>query len=411
MMHSKADAQKRVKEGSLSRRDWIVLPLISLLTIGVLTVSTEAMGTLLFPRAGNAIAGCIVANDPSAGVHGKPDSVCVHRLSEGPPIEYRFNSCGDRAGMECGAKPPGTYRIVMAGSSIAMGFGAPIENTIAAQLSPQLSQRTGRRVEVYNKGLDWVFPPTVDLRFKHVLADQPDMVLWIITPIDVARTFPTSNDDITGPAGTTGLPPGQRPGFLRKAWAGMNAQFAGKSIPDALSAIADETRTVFLIRHFMYESQSLFVQSYLLGGDDAGFLKSQPSEEWQGRLQHIDAYAADMARQARAAGVPLVVVLVPNRAQASMISMGKWPAGFSPYKLDDELRNIATSHGATYVDILQGFRGIPNPEQYFLPADGHPNDQGYSILSGLLANALTNGSVPDLREEPQPPATQLTARR
>ena len=77
--------------------------------------------------------------------------------------------------------------------------------------------------------------------------------------------------------------------------------------------------------------------------------------------------------------------------------MGEWPAGFNPYKLDDELRAIITSHGGTYVDILPGFRDVPNAEQYYLPLDGHPTAEGHAVIAGLLAKALTSGAVPELR--------------
>ncbi len=126
-------------------------------------------------------------------------------------------------------------------------------------------------------------------------------------------------------------------------------------------------------------------------------MKDALSPEWKNRLRHFDSNAAQIEQQAAAAGVPMVAVLVPYRSQASMISMGEWPAGYNPYKLDDELRAIITSHGGTYVSILPGFRSVPNAEQYYLPIDGHPTAEGHAILAELLAKALTSGAVPDLR--------------
>jgi hypothetical protein len=154
---------------------------------------------------------------------------------------------------------------------------------------------------------------------------------------------------------------------------------------------------VILLQHVLYKSQSQYVKSYLRrGDDDTGFLQAHLSPQWQSYLQAFDADAARVEAQAKTAGVPLVVVLVPNRAQAAMISMGEWPAGYDPYKLDDELRSIIVSHGGIYADILPGFRTIPNPEQYYFPVDGHPNAEGHAIIANLLAKALTNASVPAL---------------
>jgi hypothetical protein len=90
--------------------------------------------------------------------------------------------------------------------------------------------------------------------------------------------------------------------------------------------------------------------------------------------------------------------------------MGEWPAGYNPYKLDDELRPLITRHGGTYIDILPGFRDIPNPEQYYYPVDGHPNADGNRIISGLLANVLTGGAVPALQVAEQPKTAQEQGR-
>ena len=80
---------------------------------------------------------------------------------------------------------------------------------------------------------------------------------------------------------------------------------------------------------------------------EAEFLKTDPNPEWRVRLKEFDGVAAGMEERSRAAGVPFVAVLLPNRAQVAMISMGEWPAGYDPYKLGDDLRTIITSHGGT----------------------------------------------------------------
>jgi len=161
------------------------------------------------------------------------------------------------------------------------------------------------------------------------------------------------------------------------------------------------------LRHFLFESQSQFVKSYLMSGDgQTGFLKAEPSAEWKTRLRRFcDAVAENEAR-AEAAGVTLVAVLVPNRAQAAMISMREWPAGYDPYKLGEEVHSTITSNGGTYIDILPDFSHIPNPEQYYFPVDGHPDADGQAILSGLLAKELTSGAVPALRVAAQPQLAQ-----
>jgi hypothetical protein len=157
-----------------------------------------------------------------------------------------------------------------------------------------------------------------------------------------------------------------------------------------------------LLRHSLYndESQEQYVNSYLMNGDEsAGFLKADWSPRWQVRLEQFDSCAANM--EEKAAGIPFVAVLLPNRAQAAMISMGKWPTGYDPYKLDEKLRFIIVSHGGIYLDILPQFRKVPSPEQYFFPVDGHPTSGGHAIIATLLAKELTGGAVPALKAPAQ----------
>jgi hypothetical protein len=189
----------------------------------------------------------------------------------------------------------------------------------------------------------------------------------------------------------------------------IKRRLSTKSLPDALFNTLRNGfdflshGTTHMLCHYLYQSQSQYVKSYLVAGNESsGFLMAKPSAAWQSRLRQFDIYIADLEERARAAGVPLVVVMVPNRAQAAMISMGEWPAGYDPYKLDDELRSIITSHGGTYIDILPDFRDIPNPEQGYFPVDGHPNAGGHAIVSRLLAKELTSGVIPALRVTTQP---------
>jgi hypothetical protein len=396
MINSRSTSHDTSTEAKLPRRDWILLPLISLLTMMLMVVSTESLSRRMFSVSKTSIAnGCVVRNDPAIGIQGVPNTVCWEKSPEGQLAEFRFNGCGHRAGMECGPKSPGTYRIVLTGGSVPLGASVPMEQTFAGLLPAEISKRTGRNVEIYNESMFMQSPGLVALHFNAVLAAQPDLVLWTVIPFD-----------IQGSALSPGFQP--MPGFLGKTRGRVKAALAADSIQTATQDILytvhdllDTTSSGLLLEHFLYESQSLYVKAYLKNVDnDSGFLKSHQSARWQTCLQYFAKYAADIEARAKAAGVPLVVVLVPNRAQAAMISMGEWPAGRDPYKLSDELRSIVVSDGATYADILPDYRGIPNPEQGFFPKDGHPNAEGHSTIARLIANELTSGAVPALRVTP-----------
>jgi hypothetical protein len=394
MTLSAANQTGILEDAQMPRRDWILLPLLSLTTVVLLAGSMLLLARQRFPASDKTLFDCLVLNDPSTGERGIPNSKCSEKMGESQPIEYRFNGSGYRSDVEFRSKDPETYRIVMVGTSVALGMHVPREETFASLLPLELSRHTGRKVELHNEGWGGT-PHGVALRFNEVLADKPDMVLWILTYWDIA------NVSFVLPQPAPAL---DRRGRLVRIWSSLRRDFTTESVPDALHGILERSveklspSSVLMLRHYLYQSQSQYVNSYLIAGDDeSGFLKTKPSAAWLSRLRQFNIYAADIEKRAHEAGVPLVAVLVPNRAQVAMISMGEWPTGYDPYKLGDELRSAITSSGGTYLDILPAFRYIPNPEQNYFAVDGHPTANGHAILSSLLAKELVSGAVPSLR--------------
>jgi hypothetical protein len=417
--HATASAGAMVdSERKLQRRDWILMPVLSLLTIGFLVASSELIARRMFPQSKASIYDC--ALDGSASMRGRPNAVCRGGDNlDTPIVEYRLNRCGHRAGMECGPKAAGTFRIVLVGSSLALGACVPAENAIATLLPREISQQTERKVELYNESMFSEWPHAIAQNFGEVTAAKPDAILWLLTPHDImADSDATPARSSLNAAGIGDSATVERAGFLLRTWRHVKQSFATRPIPEAVGQLwqhgLDEygsPPSVTLLRHFLYESQMQYVKSFLKQEDsENGFLRTEPTPKWQSSLRAFDANAAKVQAQAKAAGVPLVVLLVPNRAQAAMISVGEWPVGYNPYKLDDELRSIVISHDGTYIDILPSFRNIPNPEQYYYPVDGHPNADGHRIISGLLAKALTGGAVPALQVANRPQAAQEQGR-
>jgi hypothetical protein len=401
MTQSNVSDAGNTKEAKLPLRDWVLLPTLSLLTIVLIAVSAETIARQVFGASGTNISSCLVLNDRITGVRGIPNSVCREKLPEAPLVEYGFNCAGFRTSMPCGPAPPGTYRIVLIGSSLAMGQLVPIEKTLATLLPEGLSQLTGRKVELYNEGMAYAFPRNTLLRFNDVLAAKPDLILWVLTPIDVKRAgFLYAENPLKQQDHTSSSRPNNLIGSLKNSIRDIIREHGENPLMGSVTAL----------RHLLYEyqSQSQYIQSYVTmrNGDEgfwdvAGAFRAELSPEWEARLGEFEGYAADIARMAKAAGVPLVAALVPNRPQAAMISMGEWPIGFDPYKLGRELRSIITSEGATYVDILPDFRTIPNAQRYYYPIDGHPDAEGHEIIAGFLAKELSRGTVPELRAAAQ----------
>jgi hypothetical protein len=394
--------QGELSEKKLSRRDWILLPLLSGFTVCLILFALALTAQRLFPNpvqpGRTTLANCLVIDDPSTGVRGIPNCKGWAGVFESGPAEYMLNSCGHRAAMECGLKPSGTYRIVLLGTSTALGWSLPREKTFAALLPGDIEELTGRKVDLYNEAMMWQSPFDILLSFKDVMAAKPDMILWVmppVLPLSAGERVPP-HDDLPH-ATTTG-----QEGVLPKVLSTAQDAVATGSVVEGLHHLLGELQSSqiqFMLQHFLYESQTQFVTSYLKG-DEAAFLRSEPTPQWQQALPTFDSYFEKVAAQAKAAGVPLVVVMAPYRAQVAMVAMGEWPDGYDPYRLDKELRTIVTKHGATYLDILPDYQNIPNPERGYFPIDGHPTAKGHAVLARLLAKEMTSGAIPALKAAP-----------
>jgi hypothetical protein len=390
-----------MKEAKLPRRDWILLPAVGLVTMLLVVESSSFVAGRIFGATATTPWQCLVLDDRSTGTRAIPNSTCWDKTYESELVEYSFNSCGHRAGVECGPKLPGVYRIVAVGSSF--GFGEHVRNgqSFASLLPAELSRKTGRRIEVYNENMFGGWPRSVGLRMDEVFAAKPDMILWTFTIFDLMLASVVLPSDRAGHLKDDI----DEPGFFARKWYRVKASFATHPVPDAIADLwsiavrwSRPSPTGVLLRHIVHESRREYVDDYLRGPDsEVGVLRVNLSTEWRNNLKSFDSDAGLIGERARAEGVPLVAALLPSRAQAAMISMGDWPKGFDPYHVVAQLRAIIAAHGGTYVDILPDVRAIPDAERGYLLVDGHPNPQGHAMLAELLAGELTNGAVGSLK--------------
>jgi hypothetical protein len=366
-----------------SRRDFLLMPLIGLLTIAVICVSAELIARRYFYESATGLGTCLDDSDPSKGVRGRPNTVCREKGMESDDVEYRLDSRGYRSASELGPKESDVFRIVLIGSSVAMGERVRLDDSPAVLLAPRLSALTGRKIEVYNQGMAWGFARNANLRFQDAIEAQPDLILWVVTPLDIARSEVTLARDGNTP------PPAEGISYLKNAILQYIRRHGGDIVIGQV------------LRHYLYEFQSedQFVRAALQGqspDDESGFLLVAQGPAWKKHWVDFQGHARDMITRARAAGIPMAVAFAPNRVQAAMISAGEWPAGYDPYGVDSGLRRLIEADGGTFVELLPSYRAVPGAEHFYLPLDGHPTAAGYAFMAEAIARQLTSGVIPAL---------------
>src|SRR6202012_3968476 len=94
------------------------------------------------------------------------------------------------------------------------------------------------------------------------------------------------------------------------------------------------------------------------------------------------------------AGVSLIIMPVPSRAEAALLSTTRPRPHIDAGAFGRLLECIAAKHGAGYLDLMKTFRQIPKSEHLYYVVDGHLTPDGQQVVAARLADKLLSGSVP-----------------
>jgi hypothetical protein len=360
----------------LPRRDWVILPLLSILTVGIIFLITEVTTRLIFAEGGKD--SCKVRG-PIPGQGNKPNCTARIKSAEGPWVEYTFNDCGYRTAASCGPRSTGTLRVALLGASLSEAYMIPYDQTFATQAAGELSSICDRPVEFQNMGTAGCWPVCAGRRVSEALALRPDAVMLAIAPFDVSQ-----DNDPNSPTTRRNLPP-------RTPAHGVQAYMSPiERLVDAFSG----SRTMFAAKHFLYQDEQAYVRLYLLQGDNAGFLRQPFTPAWEKRFSDLDLILGKMADEIHAAGVPFVLTAIPEHAQAILLGLPKTRAGVDPYAFERRIARIAAKHGIVFIDVFDDFAKVPDANSLYYLADGHLAPAGQSVVSRAIVRGFLSGNVP-----------------
>jgi hypothetical protein len=355
-------------ESPLPRRDLVILPLLSLLTIGALLLVTEFTARhFFFSQFRNT---CIV-DDDGIGFRYRPDCKVALKTAEGPWVTNEYNACGYRTKEPCGSVSPGSIRIVLLGASVSEGLFIPYDDTFAARTARGLTETLGRPVEVQNLGRINASPISVFRQLKEALALNPRLVIMVVDPYDIEHVDPARVPDRYKP-----ISPGR------------DASTVPIGALKKLVTLMKESATATASAHFLFQDSATYARLYLHYGDHADYLRQPLSPAWEKRLAGFEVLIAEMASETNAQHVPFVLVQVPSEAQAALVKMQPLPAGVDPDLLSSRLAQITSRHGVQLINTLDAFRHGPAPNRTFYVVDTHLNAEGQWLVSRVLLEEL-----------------------
>ena len=356
-----------MRRSRLPRRDLFLLPLISILTVLVILGGADLYSRLAYGSQENDA--CLIP-DARLGLRYKPNCTSHIKSFESPWVTNHYNGCGYRSDASCGPAPAQVRRVVLLGSSVAMGYLVPEGDTFSERSSEELSRRCGAPVEFQNLGGYLIFWTRVLNRVDDAIRLKPDAALLQLSTYDLER--PDPGEGIA--AGYQPVPPPTNllvklQDFLKSSSAWPVAQ------------------------HYMFQNEDLYLTLYLRSGSKSAYLRKPLNAFWQDRLDQYDLMLGKIADRFHAAGVPLALVFVPQRAQAELAAKDKpWPNVY-PYEVNQELQRIAMKHGVPFIDTTQAVSAAADINDLYYAVDGHLDSAGHR----LIAPAIVDGMIADLR--------------
>ena len=342
---------------SIPRRDFLILPLISSLTVLLMTGMSEFVSRQIWVEK---LSDDCIYQDPARGEWRRPNCSTMMKNIEGPWIRYDTNACGFRGIGACGTKPPGVLRVVIIGTSVAFGLYVPYEHYFANVAAPQLRDLWGHPVEFQNMGdlgYDW---SREDIVRQQLLALKPDAVLYVLMPADLNHMDHSQGAQQDDPDSA----PMKRP---RWTWTDVRLK-------------ARESRFLFMAQHFMLRDEKFFLHAYEDYADPYD-VSRQPTPP---------AVERRFAECLHAAGVPLYMLAVPNRVEAALISGNFSVPETDPYVFPSRMEKIAQKHEVGYIDVIPYFKNAPNAENLFYAVDGHPTAGVHRLMSSAVVDYFRN---------------------
>ena len=256
-------------------------------------------------------------------------------------VKIRTNAWGLRGGSVSETPAPGVRRILMLGSSIALGWGVEEDKVVSSVLEKKLGA-AGMNVEVLNAGIGNYNAERYVERFLARLAPLQPTDLLVLA-------FVRDGEELEQGGGNL---------LLRNSELALTAWVA----IDRLLKRAGEAS---LVEHYrrIYEPRS-------------------PA------LAVMKAEFAKLASYAREHHIRVTMAMVPD-----IHSLENYPLGF----VHEVFADTARENGFAYIDLLPVFRNLTPQDVWAMPGDPHPNARGHALMAGaiyqhLIAERETRGT-------------------
>jgi lysophospholipase L1-like esterase len=247
-------------------------------------------------------------------------------------IEIRTNAWGLRGGPVGDRPAPGRRRILVLGSSIALGWGVE-EDRVVSSLLQKKFEAASQDVEVLNAGIGNYNTERYVERFLDRLAGLKPTDLLVLAFVRDGEALEPSTSSL----------------LLR------NSELA-VTVWIAFSRLFGVTGEGGLVDHYR-----------------AVYAPGSPA------LAVMQAEFAKLGDYARRNGICVTLAMVPD-----VHNLDNYPLGF----VHEVFAAAARKNGFAYVDLLPAFEGLTPAEVWAMPGDPHPNARGHALMAEAIYPVL-----------------------
>jgi hypothetical protein len=341
--------------GRLPNNDYVLLPLLSLLTICVTLLGLEFAARWCWPEI--AVDSCEF-HDDSKGFQFRPNCQSYVKNFEGPLVSNQYNECGFRTAEPCSSKLPNQLRVAVIGTSVSRGYLVPYTETFAALATTRLTELCRRPVDFQNLATESVDLPKLPRQLEEALSLNPDAIVMAITAYDVQQVV-----------------------------SGRNA-VARLTTRQWLARKLNVMRLFDVLKYYRNENLAVFLDNFLQLGATADYLRAPLAHVWAPQFRALDDLFERAEQLTRHDNVPFVLMFVPLLPQVLLAKPEFARPGADPYQLSQLVGTIARSHGLTYVDDTANFAAADDPGSLFYRVDGHPSGAGHAVIAGDVVASL-----------------------
>ena len=310
MQSSLTEERTETQETSaFPRRDFFLLPLVSLLTILLLAGVAEGVTRLIWVEQPDDA--CQYWD--KLGFRHKAFCASSMKNPEGPWVRYEYNACGYRGKESCGPKSPDVTRFAILGTSIAFGLYVPQDDLFYVRATPGLKNVLKRPVEFENLGM---LGPDLGLQDKmidEVAGLHPDGVFFIIVPFDLKRL-----DE-------------------KPLWVLQKQEIQKHWFPSLsdLAYLGRSSRAFFVAQHYLLSERDFAVRAFRMKSDPDDAAHVPPTPLSEKRFERLERLVRSLSDGFQRRGIPLYVIPLPSRLQAAIMHAkcryaGRGSAGLLP---------------------------------------------------------------------------------